>query len=432
MNQVTLQRQAVPAYFHPEFDAEEWSRLANADVALVVANVADGPGLVREKTWALALDLVRASGAHVVGYVDVGYLGLTGLRTWLGATYIDDWLEQILHDINTWYRLYGDVLTGIFFDQVAESEDGASVAPVFRRLRDHVRMLDPKAVTVLNPGVAIPVSFAGIADVLVTFEGSSDTYLAEQGDLCFEPLSWRPGPDQLIWHIVHHTAGAARATEVVALSRIRGAGLLYVTDGDGDNPYSSLPSTEITVATNSTAGVLPSGPARMRRRRNKKVDPTLEADTQTPEPASNSALISNPTLVRDHSTIEASADFVLPSSCRRVFLASRRRNVPRWWTGSSPQIAADWLVENNRLYAYSGTGTDWTWTPTAQVIFEALGSNARWCLEVDVIGLGQDADVAAVFHVSALGRSEYSEVAVGYRATDEPDHTDPPTEQTSR
>lgn len=90
--------------------------------------------------------------------------------------------------------------------------------------------------------------------------------------------------------------------------------------------------------------------------------------------------------------------------------------MPRWWTGSSPQIAADWLIENNRLYAYAGTGTDWTWTPTGQVIFEALGNKARWCLEADVIGLGQDADADAAFHVSAPGHREYSEVAVGCRA----------------
>ena len=123
--------------------------------------------------------------------------------------FIDDWIEQILEDVCSWYRLYGDQLTGIFFDQVAESDDGLSIASVLRRLRDHVRALAPGAITVLNPGVAVPPAFAGLADVLVTFEGPCADYLAE--DLGFERLSWRPGAEQKIWHIVHHTPDPVRA-----------------------------------------------------------------------------------------------------------------------------------------------------------------------------------------------------------------------------
>ncbi len=127
-------RHAVPAYFHPYDNAAEWARLAKADVGLVVVNISDGPGIVREERWATAFSGVRATGGDVVGYVDTGYLGLTGLRTQRGSTLLDDWLEQVLRDIGTWYRLYGDQVTGIFLDQVAESDDGASLAPVFRRL----------------------------------------------------------------------------------------------------------------------------------------------------------------------------------------------------------------------------------------------------------------------------------------------------------
>lgn len=420
MNDKPHQRQGVPAYFHPACDAAEWTRLAGTGVALVVANVADGPGLFREKAWALALREVRAAGSHIVGYVDTGYLGLTGQRTRLGSTFIDAWIEQILHDIDSWYRMYDDLLTGIFFDQVAESEDGSSIVPILRRLRERVQRLDPNAVTVLNAGASVPPSFAGIADILVTFEGPCDAYLAEQGPDAYEPLSWVPAPGQLIWHIVHHTTDQARAAEVVSLSRSRGAGLLFVTDGDGDNPYSTLPSPEILATTSSNAGSLPIPPARLRRKHRK---PGATSAPSSPalmmiDRERERELISNPRLVRDHDTIEASADFVVPSSfCQRVFLASRRQDVPRWWTGSSPQIAADWLIENNRLYAYSGTGTDWTWTPAGQVVFEAMGSRSRWCLEADMIGVGQDADADAAFHVSAPGNREYSEVAVGCQAT---------------
>jgi spherulation-specific family 4 protein len=407
----------VPAYFHPACDVAEWTRLASSGVALVVANIADGPGLFREKPWALALHDVRAAGSHIVGYVDTGYLGLTGQRTRLGSTLIDAWIEQILHDIDSWYRMYDDLLTGIFFDQVAESEDGASIVPVLRGLRERVRRLDRDALTVLNAGASVPASFAGIADILVTFEGPCETYLAENTADAYEPLSWVPTPGQLIWHIVHHTTDLERAAEVVSMSRSRGAGLLYMTDGDGENPYSTLPSPGIWAAASSNAGTLPIPPPRLRRKLRK---PGAMAGPSSPVLSvidRERELISNPRLIRDHDTIEASADFVMQSVCQRVFLASRRQDVPRWWTGSSPQIAADWLIENNRLYAYSGTGTDWTWTPAGQVIFEAKGSRSRWCLEADVIGVGMDADADAAFHVTAPGNREYSEVTVGCLAT---------------
>ncbi len=411
MVETSHQSRAVPAYFHPDDGTDDWSRLATpSGVDLVVANVSDGPGLVREEQWADALRGVRAAGSHVVGYVDTGYLGLTGLGTRHGSTFIDDWIEQILHDVTSWHWLYGDQLTGIFFDQVAESDDGPSVAPVLRRLREHVRELAPDAITVLNPGTAVPPAFADLADVLVTFEGPSEAYLSTGGrDTGFEPLSWQPRSDQAIWHIIHHTPSPAVAQKVVAVSRQRGADLLYVTDGVGANPYKSLPSDEIwELATSDSLDRLLVRPSR-----------SPQPLDHGPEILPDDTLISNPTLVCTQQAIEASADFVVPSACRRVFLASRRRDVPRWWTGSSPQIAADWLIENNRLYAYAGEGTDWTWTPSGQVTFETLGTRARWRLDTDRLGLGDEVDAEAdvAFHVCAPGHREYSAVTVGCRAS---------------
>ncbi len=406
-------RHAVPAYFHPKERVADWARLGTEDVGLVVANISNGPGIVREERWATAFGKVRASGCDVVGYVDTGYLGLTGLRTQGGSILLADWLEQILRDIDAWYHLYGDQVTGIFLDQVAESDDGASLAPVFRRLRDDIRRLDADAVTVLNPGVAVPRAFADVADVIVTFEGSYDDYLVEGPDALFQPLTWRPAAHQAIWHMVHHTPGPERAAGVIALSRERGADLVYVTDNGGENPYSALPSNEIWSPSGSRRGVVPRFRSGGRRRAPRLPGrPASSCSTATP-PAltADSTLISNPTLLRHLDVVEASADFIVASSCPRVFLASGRANVARWWTGSSPQIAADWMIESNRLYAYTGSGTDWVWTPSGQVTFEAFGRQVRWRVDADRIGLGHHDEAEVAFHVSAPGYREYSDVA---------------------
>ena len=55
----------------------------------------------------------------------------------------------------------------------------------------------------------------------------------------------------------------------------------------------------------------------------------------------------------------------------------------------------------------AGTGTDWTWMPSGQVTFEALGKRARWCVEAERIGVSNDTDTdtdaEAAFHVIAPG-----------------------------
>ena len=414
-----LRRQAVPAYFHPEDSAAEWAQLASTDVGLVVANIADGPGLVREERWATAFAGVRAAGCDVVGYVDTGYLGLTGLRTQRGSTQLGDWLEQILREVETWYRLYGDQVTGIFLDQIAESDDGASLAPVFRRLRDDIHRLDADAVTVLNPGVAVPAAFADIADIIVTFEGSCEDYLAVGPDAEFEPLSWEPGREQMIWHMIHHTPDPAHAAAVIALSRQRGADLVFVTDGGGDNPYAALPSSTMwppTTIGGDRGDVvrLTAGRRGRRRRSGRRTAPSSRNAPVRPMP--DTALVTSPMLARRVHVVEASAEFLVTSSSRRVFLATGRPGVARWWTGSQPQIAADWLIENDRLYAYAGTGTDWVWTPSGQTMFEVSDNTARWTVDADRVGLdGVDwgIDPQAVFHVSAPGLREYSTVTEG-------------------
>ena len=128
-------RHAVPAYFHPQSRAADWARLAIGRRRARRGEHLRRPGHRPRGEVGNGLRWrASATGGEVVGYVDTGYLGLTGLRTHRGSTLLDDWLEQILREVGTWYRLYGDHLTGIFLDQVAESDDGASLAPVFRRL----------------------------------------------------------------------------------------------------------------------------------------------------------------------------------------------------------------------------------------------------------------------------------------------------------
>ena len=281
----------------------------------------------------------------------------------------------------------------------------------------------PSAVTVLNPGVAVPPAFADLADVIVTFEGSCEDYLTEGTDGGFEPLSWQPGPDQTIWHMIHHTPDPARAAEVMALSRTRGADLVYVTDECGENPYSSLPSSDIWTPSIDDQGHR----WRLHSLLGRRAPPTEACGT-----ASNALEANRLPRSQAQQRLDRPSDVDPPSARgrgerrlpRRFLLAeglpryAAVATSPRWWTGSDPQIAADWMIENNRLYSYAGTGTDWVWTPAGEATFEASGTRVCWQIEADEIGLDphldDDIDVQAAFHVSAPGLREYSSVADGF------------------
>ena len=250
-----VQHLAVPAYVDPVAAASSWEQLVASPpgaVGIVVANVANGPGAQPNPDWAAVIHGARAAGSRVLGYVDTGYLGspsfthADGLPTRSGAFGRQAWLAQIQADIDAWYRFYGTDLGGIFLDQSTSScgprAGSNQYADAYRTLRDRLQVTRPDAVTVLNPGIAVPRCYAEAADVLVTFEGSYANYIGTPDVLGqdFEPLHWTPSGTERIWHIVYG-ATSTEMEHAMALSRQRGAGYVYVTDAGLPNPFGALP-----------------------------------------------------------------------------------------------------------------------------------------------------------------------------------------------
>ncbi len=225
-----------------------------------MANVANGPGTQPNADWAAVIHSAHASGSRVLGYVDTGYLGspsfahADGLPTRSGAFGPEAWLSQIQADIDAWYRFYGSDLGGIFLDE-STSACGPTAgsnryADAYRTLGDRLRVADPGAVTVLNPGIAVPRCYAAAADVLVTFEGSYANYTGAPDAVGqdFEPLTWTPAGPEQIWHIVYGAISTGEMEHAMDLSRQRGAGYVYVTDAGLPNPFGALPPADYWAA----------------------------------------------------------------------------------------------------------------------------------------------------------------------------------------
>jgi hypothetical protein len=75
-------------------------------VSVLVANVLSGPDTKVNKDWAQVIDQAVGKGKVVIGYVRTGYLGVSNqaFTTMLGSGDLADWVAQIEHDVDLWYR----------------------------------------------------------------------------------------------------------------------------------------------------------------------------------------------------------------------------------------------------------------------------------------------------------------------------------------
>jgi hypothetical protein len=240
------QQLAVPSYIHPGADPEAWNRLIGSPsdkVGVVVANVLNGPDGQRNPLWADVMTRAHASGKRVLGYVDTGYLGQTGLRTRLGSADPADWMAQVNQEVDGWYEWYGAAVDGIFFDQGFHScGDDNVIAGRYAQLHRNEKDRHPGSMTVLNSAAAVPQCYEDSADVLLTYEGDYASYFGRNPSTAdnFQDPGWVPRDPHKFWHIVYDV-GADHLAEVLDASRERNAAYVYVTDDRLPNPYDVLP-----------------------------------------------------------------------------------------------------------------------------------------------------------------------------------------------
>lgn len=209
-------RLAVPAYFHPSYDPTGWRVLAGLGDALsfAILNPDSGPGQAADAAYMEHVRAVHAAGGRVIGYVDTDY----GRRP--GAA--------VLRDLTRYQSWYG--LTGVFLDQVSSGRDHLAH---YRRIAVAMRRTSVDLL-VVNPGVTPDAGYAGLADVVVTFEGPWFAYRDHV------PADWiRRLPPQRFCHLVH-SAPREVLGSALDLAAERHAGAVYLTEQTGANPWGSL------------------------------------------------------------------------------------------------------------------------------------------------------------------------------------------------
>ena len=101
-----------------------------------------------------------------------------------------------------------------------------------------------------------------------------------------------------------------------------------------------------------------------------------------------------------------SADFLVPVAFRRVFIETANPANPCWSTGSTPQICADYVIENERLLRYTGNwlrlglGTSWPmWFP------RSTGTVYSWT--ISPADIGSPVTAVAVFNANGYAPNSY-------------------------
>jgi hypothetical protein len=212
-------RLGVPWYLHPAEDPGQWAELVRqsqlGNVAFAVVNVASGPGLPGDPYYVDALSMLREQRVSLHGYVDTNY----GARP----------LDEVQRDVQTWLELYE--VEGVMFDRV--SADPAHVDH-YRSLAESTRLAGVRVV-VGNPGTMPHPDYLETFDVCCVFENVAA--LHRRLTTMARPLGVPPGR---LWHLVY---GVPRADFDQVLLRIaeQGAGLAFVTDRAGHNPWCGLP-----------------------------------------------------------------------------------------------------------------------------------------------------------------------------------------------
>jgi hypothetical protein len=207
----------VPYYEHPSVRPAEWDAIIAAAPRLygVVLNPASGPGEAPDPAFAEVADRLRDADVRVLGYADTDY----GRRPH----------ADVVRDLTRHRDWYGT--DGVFLDQVAA---GREEFAYYQRLAT-VAWGTGCGTLALNHGTAPHPSYARIADLLVTFEGTWASYTR------LGPQQWRGGGGARLCHLVYGVPAEVGPGEPGELARARGALVYCAVPGMGDHPWGTLP-----------------------------------------------------------------------------------------------------------------------------------------------------------------------------------------------
>ncbi|MDQ1394557.1 MAG: hypothetical protein QOF30_3534 [Acidimicrobiaceae bacterium] len=135
-------------------------------------------------------------------------------------------ISNVFFEIDEFYARW-PAIDGMFFDEMNDIGDAQDLN-YYGQIFAYVKAKGGKALVIQNPGKGVPGSMLGVADVLLTFEGAAFKYAEHTANL------ETSHPTSMFWHAVYACPVHAMPG-VIAASRAKNAGYVYVTDRSPQN-----------------------------------------------------------------------------------------------------------------------------------------------------------------------------------------------------
>jgi Spherulation-specific family 4/Secretion system C-terminal sorting domain len=369
----------VPAYFDPS-SSNYWDLLAEESAKYpghiyAIANVYNGPGAQYEASYSIVINEMHKDSGKVIGYIHTSY----GTRA----------INDVEADIDHWYSFYPS-LDGIFIDEQANTSGKESY---YSELYTYIKQKDSTALVVTNPGTNTLESYLfyngkRIADVICIFESNTgfdswirSSWCSKYGSKNFYVLPYSTSSNQFV----------GRVNRAISSN----VGWIYCTSDGGSNPWDTLPEyfkdfcsyvvTGTYSDSSSEHGVINIDGnfddwTRIATLNN--VDNPLDS-TYSQDPDANYV---NVWATSDSSNIYLSyqvAGDITSSYFYHIFIDTNDdlTNKTGFVYNDSASVGAEFMVENDGLWSYTGIGgDDWSWSSASG--FQENGNDGRMELSI--------------------------------------------------
>lgn len=351
----------VPAYFYPGSD---WDRMAAAAAKMpgrfyAIVNVNSGPGYNYNPSYFAAIKELQDSGGKAIGYVSTQYAARP--------------IDSVKSYIDRWYSFYPSI-NGIFLD---EQPNVSGKEWYYQQLYSYIKQKDSTALVVSNPGTNTLESYLvyngqRVTDVICTYEDST-------GFVNWTPASWCSKYGQDNFYVISYNISGTNWLNVVKRASSMNVGWVYCTDLGGANPYAGLPSYFEQFSNYVASGVVDTTSSPIGNQPIKidghfsdwqNIKPLNVVQNLPPGICSDqNADIVNVRAAGDTTNLylcyQVAGSFDYSKYFYHIFIDTDNDSSTSK-TGfiyqDSASIGAEFMVENNNLWKYSGSGhTNWSW-----------------------------------------------------------------------
>jgi hypothetical protein len=183
---------------------------------IAIINPDNGAGSRKDNFIAGKVAALKAAGAKVGGYIATGYASVP--------------LGDIKVHADNYTKWYG--VAGYFLDEMSDS---TSKLNYYKTIRNYA--VSKGQAIVGNPGTAAPAGYAGVTDVIITYE---DPY--SRGFANYRQPSWTASLPVTRMGAIVYSAGGNLLTSIIDRAISQRYGWIYVTDKNEPDPFGSLPS----------------------------------------------------------------------------------------------------------------------------------------------------------------------------------------------